>query len=117
MKAIKVMQQFGLIASLVLCVTATAIGQGVEGLQLTELTKKLQLTEQQQKAMAPIIAKRDEQAKALKANTSMGKLQKLRKLEEIQTNFRTQSAKVLTPEQNKKLETLQAERRSKLMGS
>ena len=51
------------------------------------------------------------------ANTSLGKLQKLRKVQEIQTNFRVQAGKVLTPEQTKKLEALQAERREKLLGS
>ena len=56
------------------------------------------------------------EAKALKADTSMGKLQKLRKVQEIQTNFRNQAAKVLNPDQVKKLDALQAERRAKLMG-
>jgi hypothetical protein len=46
----------------------------------------------------------------------MGKLQKLRKATEIQENFRNQAAKVLNPDQTKKLEALQAERRAKLIG-
>jgi len=84
---------------------------------MAELTTKLQLNEQQQKALTPIVAQRDKQIMALKANTSIGKLQKLRKVEAIQTNFREQAAKVLTPDQQKKLEALQAERRAKLLGS
>jgi Spy/CpxP family protein refolding chaperone len=86
-------------------------------LQMKELTEKLQLNEQQQKALTPIVAQRDKAVKALMGNTSMGKLQKLRKVQEIQTNFRAQAGKVLTPEQTKKLEALQAERREKLLGS
>ena len=84
---------------------------------MKELTEKLQLNEQQQKALTPVVAQRDKELKALKADTSSSKLQKLRKLEAIQTNFKSQASKVLTPEQSKKLEALQAERRAKLLGS
>jgi Spy/CpxP family protein refolding chaperone len=86
-------------------------------LQLAELTKELQLSAQQEKALAPIVAERDQKAKALIADTSMGPLQKLRKAQEIQKNFREQAGKVLTPDQVQKLEALQAERRAKLIGS
>ena len=84
---------------------------------MKELTEKLQLNEQQQKALTPVVAQRDKALKALKADTSSSKLQKLRKLEAIQTNFKSQASKVLTPVQSKKLEALQAERRAKLLGS
>ena len=86
-------------------------------LQLAELTKELQLSAQQEKALAPIVAERDQKAKALIADTSMGPLQKLRKAQGIQKNFREQAGKVLTPDQVQKLEALQAERRAKLIGS
>jgi Spy/CpxP family protein refolding chaperone len=66
--------------------------------------------------LAPIVAQRDKEAEALKADTSMGKLQKLRRFEGIQTDFRTKAARVLTPDQVKKLDALQAERRAKLTG-
>lgn len=85
-------------------------------LQIAELSQKLQLTDQQKKQLTPIIEERDKQVKALKADTSSGKLQKLRKASEIQENFRSQASKYLNPEQQKKLEALQAERRAKLMG-
>jgi Spy/CpxP family protein refolding chaperone len=117
MKAIKAIQQLLLVGTAIFCFTNLAIGQAMEGLQMKELTEKLQLNEQQQKALTPIVAQRDKAVKALMANTSMGKLQKLRKVQEIQTSFRAQAAKVLTPEQSKKLEALQAERREKLLGS
>jgi Spy/CpxP family protein refolding chaperone len=110
-------KQLVILATAVFCLTSLAIGQVMEGLQMKELTEKLQLNEQQQKAMTPIVAQRDKALKALKADTSTGKLQKLRKLEAIQANFKAQASKVLTPEQSKKLEALQAERREKLMGS
>jgi Spy/CpxP family protein refolding chaperone len=117
MKSINAIKQLVVLATVVFCFTSLAIGQVMEGLQIKELTEKLQLNEQQQKALTPIVAQRDKAIKGLMANTSMGKLQKLRKVEAIQTNFRTQAEKVLTAEQSKKLEALQAERRAKLMGS
>lgn len=117
MKSINAIKQLVILVTAVFCFTSLALGQVMEGLQLKELTEKLQLNEQQQKAMTPIVAQRDKALKALKADTSTGKLQKLRKLQAIQANFKTQAGKVLTPEQSKKLEALQAERREKLMGS
>jgi hypothetical protein len=117
MKSISAIRQLVVLATAIFCCTSFAIGQVMEGLQVKELTEKLQLNEQQQKAMTPIVAQRDKALKALKADTSTGKLQKLRKLEAIQANFKASASKVLTPEQSKKLEALQAERREKLMGS
>src|SRR6516225_247495 len=117
MKSINAIKQLLILATAVFCFTSLALGQAGEGLQMKELTEKLQLNEQQQKALTPVVAQRDKALKALKADTSSSKLQKLRKLEAIQTNFKSQASKVLTPEQSKKLEALQAERRAKLMGS
>jgi hypothetical protein len=117
MNATKAIRHLFIIGTAIFCFTSLAIGQAMEGLQMKELTEKLQLNEQQQKALTPIVAQRDKAVKALMGNTSMGKLQKLRKVQEIQTNFRAQAGKVLTPEQTKKLEALQAERREKLLGS
>jgi Spy/CpxP family protein refolding chaperone len=61
------------------------------------------------------VGQRDKRIKALKADTSMGKLQKLRKATEVQENFRNRAVKILNPEQTKKFEALQAERRAKLI--
>jgi Spy/CpxP family protein refolding chaperone len=117
MKSVSAIKQLVILATAVFCFTSFAMGQVMEGLQVKELTEKLQLNEQQQKAITPIVAQRDKALKALKADISTGKLQKLRKLEAIQANFKASASKVLTPEQSKKLEALQAERREKLTGS
>jgi hypothetical protein len=85
-------------------------------LQMAELSKKLQLTEEQKKELTPIVAERDKKIKALRADTSIGKLQKLRKARELQAEFRDQAAKHLNADQVKKLGALQAERRAMLMG-
>jgi hypothetical protein len=83
---------------------------------MAELSTKLQLNEQQKKELAPVVEQRDKEIKALKADTSTGKLQKLRRAKEIQANFRNQAARFLNADQVKKLDALQAERRSQLMG-
>jgi Spy/CpxP family protein refolding chaperone len=117
MRSINAIKQLVVVATAVFCLTSFALGQAMEALQMKELTEKLQLNEKQQQALTPIVAQRDKSLKALKADTSAGKLQKLRKLEAIQANFKASASKVLTPEQSKKLEALQAERREKLTGS
>jgi Spy/CpxP family protein refolding chaperone len=117
MKSFNALKQLVLLMTAAFCFTSFALGQVMEALQMKELTEKLQLNEKQQQALTPIVAQRDKSLKALKADTSAGKLQKLRKLEAIQANFKASASKVLTPEQSKKLEALQAERRQKLMGS
>src|ERR1700751_5337587 len=117
MKSFNALKQLVILMTAAFCFTSFAIGQVMEALQMKELTEKLQLNEKQQKAMTPIVAQCDKALKALKADTSAGKLQKLRKLEAIQANFKASASKVLPPEQSKKLEALQAERREKLMGS
>lgn len=104
------------IAALFFGILLPALAQQIAELQMAELSRKLQLTDQQQKALAPAIEHRDKELKALKADTSMGRLQKLRKLQEIQGNFRNEAAKVLNPEQLQKFDALQAERRAKLLG-
>jgi hypothetical protein len=102
--------------ALLLGIAFPALAQVAAELQIAELSQKLQLTDQQKQQLAPIIVERDKQVKALKADTSSGKLQKLRKASEIQENFRSKASKYLNPDQQKKLEALQAERRAKLMG-
>ena len=105
-----------LIATLLFGIVLPALAQIGPELQMAELSTKLQLNEQQKKELAPVVEQRDKEIKALKADTSMGKLQKLRRAKEIQANFRNQAARFLNADQVKKLDALQAERRSKLMG-
>lgn len=110
------LRRFVIAVGLLFSVGISALAQIGPELQMAELTKKLHLTDQQTKELTPIVEERDKQIKALKADTSMGKLQKLRKASEIQTSFRNHAAAHLNADQVKKLEALQAERRAKLMG-
>jgi hypothetical protein len=116
MKPYKLFRFFVIFVGLLFGVVLPALAQIGPELQMAELSQKLQLTDQQKKDLTPIVRQRDKQIKALKANTSMGKLQKLRKASEIQENFKNEAAKVLNSEQTKKLEALQAERRAQVIG-
>jgi protein CpxP len=116
MKANKIFRLYVVFAGLFFGLVFHAPAQIGAELQMAELSKKLELTDQQKKDLTPIVEQRDKQAKALKADTSMGKLQKLHKAMEIQANFKEKAAKYLNADQVKKLEALQAERRAKLMG-
>jgi len=116
MKPYKLCRFFVVFVGLLFGIVLPVLAQMGPELQMAELSKKLQLTDQQKKDLTPIVVQRDKQIKALKADTSMGKLQKLREATEIQENFRNQAAKVLNPDQTKKLVALQAERRAKLIG-
>jgi periplasmic protein CpxP/Spy len=108
-------RQCAFVAIVLLSTSALTLSQqAIPKLQLAELTKKLQLTEQQQKQIAPLIAERDKKAEALEADKSMGKLQKLKQAMQLQTDFRNGAAKYLNADQVKKLDALQAERRAKL---
>jgi periplasmic protein CpxP/Spy len=115
MKSNALFQRCLFVAIVLLSASAlTSAQQAVPRLQMAELTKKLQLTDQQQKQIAPLIAERDKKAEALEANKSMGKLQKLKQAMQLQTDFRNGAAKYLNADQVKKLDELQAERRAKL---
>jgi hypothetical protein len=115
MKTNMLFRQCATLAILFWCVSTFSLAQQtIPKLQMAELTKKLQLTEQQQKQIAPLVLERDKKAAALETDKSMGKLQKLKQAMQLQTDFRNGAAKYLTPDQVKKLDQLQAERRAKL---
>jgi hypothetical protein len=71
-----ILSRFVVIALLFLGFAAPLFAQAMAGLQMAELTKKLQLTDQQQKQLAPIVEQRDKEAQALKTNTSLSRMQK-----------------------------------------
>jgi hypothetical protein len=115
MKAKNVSRMPLVIAALFFSILIPALGQIGQKLQMAELGRKLQLTEQQKKELAPVVGQRNKEIKALQADTSMGRLQKLRRAKEIQTNFRNQATRFLNPDQGKKFDAMQAERRAMLM--
>jgi Spy/CpxP family protein refolding chaperone len=102
-----------LVLASALALACNCWAQASPGDELREMSSKLQLTEKQKMQMAPLVSKQSRDFKALKENTSMGKLQKLRQVKELQANFHNEASKVLKPDQMKKLEEMQAERRAR----
>ncbi len=98
-----------------LALAANGLAQSSPEEQMRGMSSKLQLTEKQKVQMAPLVRKQFRDFKALEENTSMGKLQKLRQAKELQANFHHEASRVLRPDQMKKLEEMQAERRAGLM--
>jgi hypothetical protein len=70
MKPYKACRFFVVFVGLLLGVVFPALAQIGPELQMAELSKKLQLTDQQKKDLTPIVGQRDKQIKALKADTS-----------------------------------------------
>ncbi|MBV9492013.1 MAG: hypothetical protein JO069_20150 [Verrucomicrobia bacterium] len=103
-----------IVLSILLGLGLTALAQTSPNEQLGSLTQRLHLTPKQKVQLTPLVEKEFQQLKALRGDTSMGKLQKLRRFTEIQTNFRNQAAQYLDPKQQKELEQYQAERRAEL---
>jgi hypothetical protein len=115
MKINKLVRQYAIFVIVFLSASAISLAQqAIPKLQIAELTKKLQLTEQQQKQIAPLVAERDKKAEALEADKSMGKLQKLKQAMQLQTDFRNGAAKYLNDNQVKKHNAIQEELRTKL---
>ena len=106
-----------IVLSILLGLSITALAQTSSQEQLGRLGQRLQLTQKQKVQLAPLVEKEFQQLKALRENASMGKLQKLRGVSEIQTNFRNQANQYLNPKQQKELEQYEAERRAELTGS
>ena len=89
MKVKNVFNPSVLIATLLCGAVLPALAQVGPELQMAELSRKLQLTEQQKKELAPVVEQRDKEIKALKAETSMGELQNFVRLRKYRPIFET----------------------------
>ncbi len=70
--------------------------------RLEELTKKLNLTEEQQKSIKPILEKQDKDIKAIMDDNSIPREQKREKMRTLHQTTQEEINKILTPEQQKK---------------
>jgi Spy/CpxP family protein refolding chaperone len=70
--------------------------------RLAELTKKLTLTEEQQKSIKPILEKQDKEMKAIHDNNSLAPAQRREKMVKLMQTTNQEINKILTPEQQKK---------------
>lgn len=73
--------------------------------QAAFLSKKLNLTADQQSKLEPIFADQDQKMKALRSDTSLSKDQKREQFHAIHQNTKQQLSSVLTPEQMQQLKS------------
>jgi periplasmic protein CpxP/Spy len=78
-----------------------------------KLIKELNLTDEQQAKVAPILEKAKADAKAIRADESLSKKQKHQQIEAVRQNTNQQLQAVLTPEQFQKFQEIRAEHKGK----
>ena len=77
--------------------------------RMAELGEKLNLTEEQKKAIRPIVEKEIKELGAVKNDASLSKEQKLEKMKTIRQTSQEDMKKILTPEQQVKLAEVKEE--------
>jgi Spy/CpxP family protein refolding chaperone len=82
--------------------------------RLDELAQKLNLTDEQKAQIAPILQKEAADLKALQGETSMRRMQKLRKLRDIANAASKEIRALLTPEQQTQYDEMCAEAKKKI---
>jgi Spy/CpxP family protein refolding chaperone len=81
--------------------------------QLARMTKQLQLTDEQQAKIKPIIEEQHKQMMDLRQDTSMSREDRRSKFGEIRQKSLEKMKAILTPEQQKKWQKIQEERRGR----
>jgi Spy/CpxP family protein refolding chaperone len=83
--------------------------------KLEKMSAELQLTPQQKKQMLPIMMEEAKKMKAVKANTSLGPLEKIMQLKQIGTEMDAKVKPILNPEQYQKFEQIRAQEREEMI--
>lgn len=83
--------------------------------KLEKISADLQLTPEQKKQMLPILRDEAPKLKAIKADTSLGPLQKVMKLRQIGSDTDAKVKPVLTPAQWDKWEAMRAQERQQMI--
>jgi len=74
--------------------------------KLQQISGELNLSDDQKQQLKPILQNEFQQLKAVKDDTSLSDDQKRTKVGEIRGNAKSQMSTILTPDQQKKLETM-----------
>ena len=74
--------------------------------KLQQISGELNLSDDQKQQLKPILQNEFQQLKAVKDDTSLSDDQKRSKVGEIRGNAKSQMSTILTPDQQKKLETM-----------
>ncbi len=83
--------------------------------KMEKLSSALQLTPQQKKQMFPILMEEGKKLKSIKADTSLGPMQKLMQMKEAGTNADAQIKPILSPEQYQKFEQIRTQEREEMI--
>lgn len=107
-------------ALLAVCATssAQAPAQGDKSEMIAKLEKMsatLQLTPAQKQQVLPILKEEAPKMQALKANTSLGPLQKAMQMKQISNDTDAKLKPILTPDQYQKLQQMHEEERQQMM--
>ena len=83
--------------------------------KLEKMSTELQLTPAQKQQVLPILKQEAPKLQAVKANTSLGPLQKGMQLKQISNDTDTKLKPILTPEQFQKLQQMHEQERQQMM--
>ncbi|HKT48049.1 MAG TPA: hypothetical protein VJP87_11045 [Candidatus Acidoferrales bacterium] len=81
--------------------------------RLDNLSKELNLTDEQKTKLKPILTDEAEQLQAIHNDTSLSREQKMAKMKEVRTSHQPQINEILTPEQQRKWAEMKKEMREK----
>jgi len=83
--------------------------------KLEKLSAELQLTPQQKQQMLPIMMEEGKKMKAVKADTSLGPMQKMMQLKQVGADMDAKVKPILSPEQYQKFEQIRAQEREQMI--
>jgi len=83
--------------------------------KLEKMSTQLNLTPAQKKEMAPIMMDEASKMKAIKANASLGPLQKAMQMKQVGTDMDAKVKPILNPDQYQKFEQMRAQEREEMM--
>jgi Spy/CpxP family protein refolding chaperone len=83
--------------------------------KLETMSTQLNLTPAQKKEIAPIMMDEASKMKAIKANASLGPLQKAMQMKQVGTDMDAKVKPILNPDQYQKFEQMRAQEREEMM--
>ena len=83
--------------------------------KLAQMSQALQLTPQQKTQIAPILKQEMPQLQQVKANASLGPLQKAEQLKQISTTTDSKIMPILNPEQQQKYQAMREQERQQMI--
>ena len=83
--------------------------------KLEKMSAELQLTPQQKQQMMPIMMEEGKKMKGIKANTSLGPLEKAMQMKQVGADMDAKVKPILNPEQYQKFEQIRAQEREQMI--